>query len=144
MEVRSQALPLALAEVQRLQPRRVVIDGPPGLSAMTQSIVECSDLVIIPLRPAQPDLWALPWLAALIAKQRRERGGPQARVIFTQRRDEDLAPLARGIRTDWGLDVHPEPVPWDEAFPGLFEGRALPAALELLVLRGVGLDPDRR
>ena len=56
----------------------ILVDGPPSLSEMTESILRGSDLVIVPVRPALPDVWALPWLAAII--RQLQQGGAQLAV----------------------------------------------------------------
>jgi chromosome partitioning protein len=136
IEVRSQVQPIVHLDAARFAAAAewLIVDGPPGLSEMTQSILKAGGRVAVPLRPAAPDLWALPWFAALIGKARKE--GPVAAplVVFNQHRGEDLAPLLKEA-AEWGLPVHPEPIPDDPAFARLFAGEPLPEALRARLLR---------
>jgi chromosome partitioning protein len=136
LEVRSQVQPIVHLEAARFAAAAdwLIVDGPPGLSEMTQSILKAGGRVVVPLRPAAPDLWALPWFAALIGKARK--AGPVAAplVVFNQTRGEDLAPLLKEALA-WGLAVHPESIPDDPAFTRLFAGEPLPEALCERLLR---------
>ena len=53
---------------------------------------------------------------------------------FNQYRGEDLAPLLKEAG-EWGLPVHPEPIPDDPAFARLLAGQPLPEALRGRLLR---------
>jgi len=110
-----------------------VIDGPPGLSPMSESILRAGGRVIVPLRPALPDLWALPWFAAVMGKARR--AGPVAAplVVCNQYRGEELAALVQQC-AEWNLPLHPEPIPDDQAFPRLYLGEPLPEPLRTRLL----------
>ena len=135
LETRSQVQPIVHTEVARFRNafEWVVVDGPPTLSAMTESILQACDRVVVPLRPAWPDVWAVPWLAAVVRKHQREDGGPRTRIVFNQYQGEDLAPLKEEL-APWGLPVHGEPLPADPAFPAVFGGIALPGPLAERVL----------
>ncbi|MBI4081368.1 MAG: AAA family ATPase [Candidatus Lambdaproteobacteria bacterium] len=135
LEVHSQVQPIIDAEARRFE-RSIdwlVVDGPPALSPMTESIIKASGRLLIPVRPAPPDLWALPWFAAVLGKQLRAGHPVVARVVINQYRDEPLAPLQREIARS-ALAVHPRPIPADPAFPRLFQGEPLPAGLQQAVL----------
>lgn len=135
VEVRSQVQPIVHTEVARFGETFdwIVIDGPPSLSPMTESILRASDRVVIPVRPAWPDVWAIPWLAAIVRKLQQQGEGPRACVVFNQHRDEPLAPLREELEP-WGLPVHGEPLPADPAFPAVFGGVPLPGPLAEQVL----------
>ncbi|MCZ6533943.1 MAG: ParA family protein [SAR324 cluster bacterium] len=111
----------------------VIIDGPPSLSSITEGILRASNKVIIPVRPAPPDLWALPWLAAIAEKLRREGRGPQPLVVVNMHQGEPLEPVLAEI-AELQLPTHPQPLPAHPAFPALFEGHALPEHLAKLLL----------
>ncbi|HEX9842877.1 MAG TPA: ParA family protein [bacterium] len=130
LETRSQVQPIVHEEVQRFRPsfQWIVIDGPPSLSEMTESILRASDRVIIPVRPALPDVWAIPWLAAIIRKLRQGGQGPRVRIVFNQYAGEPLAPLREELQA-WRLPVHEVPLPADPAFAAVFAGEALPGPL---------------
>ncbi len=100
----------------------VIVDGPPTLSPMTESILRASARVVIPVRPALPDLWALPWLAALIKKLQAGGQALEPLAVLNMYRGEALAPLRKEIEA-LGLPLQPMPIPAHPAFPALFEGR---------------------
>ncbi len=135
VEVRSQVQPLVHLQAERFRGAAdwLVIDGPPALSPMTESIAQAGGRVVIPLRPALPDVWALPWLAAILRKQMANGAPLHPIAVFTQHRGEDLAPLTREVEA-WGIPVHPRPIPADPAFVQVFTGTPLPPPLQALVL----------
>jgi len=136
VEVRSQVQPIVHQDAARFATHAdwLVIDGPPGLSPMTESILAAGGRVLVPVRPALPDLWALPWFAAVLGKARRERPVAEALLVFNQHRGEDLAPLLK-LASEWRLPVHPEPIPDDPAFARLYLGEPLPEPLRAKLLR---------
>lgn len=136
VETRSQVQPIVHQELERFAGACdvVVIDGPPALSEMTESIVRAAETVLIPVRPAWPDVWALPWLAAIVRKLQGAGTPVQARVVFTHYAGEALAPLQAEVAR-WELPLHEEPLPADPAFAALFAGEALPPALAEAVQR---------
>jgi chromosome partitioning protein len=135
VETRSQVQPIVHREAERFRASVdwLVIDGPPALSEMSESIARAGGRVVIPLRPAPPDVWALPWLAALLRKLKAGGVPLDPVIVFTQVRGEALAPLAAEV-AQWGIPVHPEPIPADPAFVRLFAGEPLPPHLLRLVL----------
>jgi chromosome partitioning protein len=140
VETRSQVQPIVHQEAGRFAAMTdwLLIDGPPSLSEMSESILRTGGRIVIPVRPNAPDLWALAWLAAMIGKLQREGVALEPLVVFNQVQGEDLAPLAEQAHRQ-GLPVHPTPIPADPAFQALFDGAALPVALLELV---GGLLPD--
>lgn len=142
IETRSQVQPRVEREVERFAPafEWILIDGPPSLSEMTESIVRASDRVIIPVRPSLPDVWALPWLAAVLIKAQREGARAVARVVFNQYDGEDLGPLREEIAL-WHLPVYEETFPYDPAFAGVFAGHPLPGPLAERLLDLVEWNP---
>jgi len=135
VETRSLVQPIVHREIARFSPsfEWIVIDGPPSLSPMTESILRACDQMVVPTRPALPDIWALPWLAAIINKLRDEGQTLRARVVFNQYAGEDLAPL-REEMVGWNLDLHPETLPVDKAFQEIFAGHPLPGPLAEAIL----------
>lgn len=111
----------------------LIIDGPPSLSPMTESILRASNQVVIPVRPALPDLWALTWIAAIIRKLQNGGLGLTARVAFNLYRGEALEPLTEEIEK-LGLTVHGEPIPDHPGFREIFAGAELPEELGRLTL----------
>lgn len=134
VETRSQVQPIVHEEAARFAPMTdwLLIDGPPSLSDMSESILRTGGRIVIPVRPNAPDLWALAWLAAMIGKLQREGVALDPLVVFNQVRGEALEPLLEQVQRH-GLPVHPTPIPADPAFAGLFTGAALPAELLTLV-----------
>ncbi len=130
VETRSQVQPIVHEEAGRFAALTdwLLIDGPPSLSEMSESILRTGGRVIIPVRPNAPDLWALAWLAAMIAKLQREGVTLAPLVVFNQVQGEALAPLEAQVR-DHGLPVYPTPIPADPAFQAMFAGTPLPAEL---------------
>ena len=135
IEIRSQVQPIVHTELARFQGNFdwILIDGPPSLSEMTESICKASEQIIIPVRPSLPDVWALPWLAAIIQKLRNEGQALQSRVVFNQYGGEDLAPLREEVEA-WNIPVYPDPLPADPAFAAVFSGHPLPGPLAEKVL----------
>lgn len=130
IETRSQVQPIIHEQRDRFAAfSHIVIDGPPSLSPMTESVLAASDRVFIPCRPALPDVWAMAWLGAMIAKRLRGGDAFRALVIFNQHGGEDLAPLTAEM-TRWNLPVHPHPVPMAPEFQALFHGTPLPPEVE--------------
>lgn len=115
----------------------VLLDGPPSLSPVTESLLQGSHRVIIPVRPALPDVWALPWFAALLRRLHKAGHAVEARLVFNMHRDEPLEPLQAEAR-EWGVPVAPMPLPADPAFAALFTGQPLPEALAAMVLEALG------
>lgn len=134
VETRSQVQPIVHQEAGRFAAMAdwLLIDGPPSLSEMSESILRTGGRILIPVRPNAPDLWALAWLAAMIGKLQREGVTLAPLVVFNQVQGESLAPLQEQVRRH-GLPVHPTPIPADPAFQALFAGAALPVSLRELV-----------
>ena len=135
VETRSQIQPVVHKETGRFRDKfeYIVIDAPPGLSGMTESVLRASDSVVIPLRPAFPDVWAVPWLSAIIGKLRKEKKSLTVQAVFNQYNGEDLAPLRDELES-WHIPLNPEPLPMDPAFQALFSGTPLPGPLAEQVL----------
>ncbi|MDY6994595.1 MAG: ParA family protein [Pseudomonadota bacterium] len=106
-----------------------IIDAPPTLSNVTVGVLQQSDVVLIPIRPALPDLWSLPRLAALVDQINKVGHVLTAKVILNQYQNESLAPLQPRL-IQCGLPIHPQPLPFDPAFAALFSGQSLPFSLE--------------
>ena len=138
IETRSQVQPIIHEEKKRFEKAAhwLIVDGPPSLSPMTESILRASDKVIIPCRPSRPDVWALPWLAAIITKLSREGKKMDARVVFNMVREEDLAPFHAEVER-LKLAVHDQVIPADGAFMGVFDGQPLPEKWQQILLEMV-------
>ena len=119
----------------------IIIDGPPSLSEVTESILRSSDRVIIPIRPSMPDLWALPWFAAVVRKLQREGRSLDALLVFNMVVDEPLEPLREEARKR-SIPIWEEPIPSDPAFGNLFAGEPLPESLSQLLSRLVDEPPS--
>jgi chromosome partitioning protein len=119
----------------------IFIDGPPSLSEVTESILRSSDRVVIPIRPSMPDLWALPWFAAVVRKLQREGRRLDAVLVFNMYQGEPLEPLREEAHKR-GIPIWDEPIPQDPALPNVFSGEPLPEALAQIVLRLVDEPPS--
>lgn len=115
----------------------VVVDAPPTLSELSTAILHAVRRVIVPTRPAWPDVWALATVAGLAAQP-----GVSARVevVFNQVDvGDDVSPFRAEIET-LGLPVSAVEVPRDPAFADLFRTgwpgpRALASMNRLLELK---------
>ncbi|MDH4121837.1 MAG: AAA family ATPase [Deltaproteobacteria bacterium] len=135
VELHSQVQPVVHREVPQLAQKYdwVVVDSPPSLSTMTESVIQTGGRLIIPVRPAEPDLWALHWLAAVIRKMKRDRHVMDPLIAVNQHQGEDISSLEReSLRL--GIPLFGRPIPYDAAFGRLFLGEPLPKALNDLVL----------
>ncbi len=134
IETRSQVQPIVHREMGRFTNSTdfLVIDGPPSLSEMTESIVRSGGTLVLPVRPSPPDIWALPWIAAIIQKLTREGSTPSPLVVFNQVRGEELDQLRPQVEA-YNMPVWPGSIPADPAFAKIFEGAALPEELNALV-----------
>ncbi len=134
IETRSQVQPIVHREMARFAGSTdfLLIDGPPSLSEMTESIVRCGGRLVLPVRPSPPDIWALPWIAAIIQKLTREGSTPSPLVVFNQVRGEALDEMRPQVEA-YTLPVWPGSVPADPAFAKIFEGAALPEELNAVV-----------
>lgn len=118
----------------------VLVDCPPTVSPGVMEILAGVDRLLVPTRPAWPDVWALESVADLVADLHRQGARLAVSVVFNQIGDEALVPFAAAI-ADLGLDLLPEAIPRDDAWPALFSGGELPGSLAPLVerLTGAGL-----
>jgi chromosome partitioning protein len=119
----------------------IVIDGPPSLSEVTESILRASDRVIIPIRPSMPDLWSLPWFAAVVRKLQREGRSLDALLVFNMYLGEPLEPLLAEARKR-AIPIWDEPIPSDPGFAAMFAGEPLPDTLAQTILRLVDEPPS--
>lgn len=91
------------AELQRLRQTHdhIIIDSPPVIDADARRAIRAADLVVIPLQPSPPDVWAAEGTLALAREERRPVALVLNRVPATGTvRDAVLADLrARNIAT---------------------------------------------
>jgi chromosome partitioning protein len=122
-------------EVKRFQTHFnwCVIDTAPTLSDITVRILQTSHELLIPIRPALPDIWAISRLAALIKQTHRAVGYlPQTKIVFNQYQGENLSPLQTAL-TPYHLPVSSTLLPLDSRFVALFAGQPLSLSLRRLV-----------
>jgi len=101
-----------------------LLDCAPTVSDLTLRVLGLADGLVVPLRPAPPDLWALESVALLVADRRR--AGPLAvRLLVNQHRGEDLR-CVRAAAAELGLDLFERPIPQGPGVVGLFSGGSLP------------------
>lgn len=111
---------------------RVLVDAAPSITAETLDLLAGADRLLIPTRPAWPDVWALEAVADLLADQQRVGHPLVARVVFNQVRDEALSPYVAAL-AELGLESLPTPIPADPSWPELFRGGPPPAAVAALL-----------
>lgn len=110
-----------------------VIDTAPTLSDITVKILQISHELLIPIRPALPDIWAISRLAALIKQTHRAAGYlPQTKIVFNQYQGENLSPLQAALMPHY-LPVSSIVLPLDSRFVALFTGQPLSLSLQRLV-----------
>ncbi|KRT56247.1 ParA family protein [endosymbiont of Ridgeia piscesae] len=105
-----------------------ILDCPPNLSETTLQTLNLVDRLLIPVRPAPPDIWALERIAALLADAQSRGLEIPHQVVFNQWRDEALEPL-QAIINRLGLELADLPIRFDPAWPALFDGADLPESL---------------
>ncbi len=106
----------------------LVLDCPPTITSATMDTLIGADRLIIPVRPALPDLWALEDVAQILADLRVGAAVPRTRVVFNQHRGEDLRPLIAAV-VGLGLQVLPTPIAAEQAWTALFSGGVPPIAI---------------
>ena len=110
-----------------------VIDAAPTLSDITVKILQICHELLIPIRPALPDIWAISRLASLIHQTHRAVGYiPKTKVIFNQYQGEILPPLYAALM-QYHLPVSSTLLPLDPRFAALFTGQSLSPSLRRLV-----------
>jgi len=63
----------------------VVVDGPGSLSEQTKTILDCSDLVLIPCQPSGPDLQSSGKILQIIKHKQMTRQGKPKALLFLNR-----------------------------------------------------------
>lgn len=81
------------------------IDGSPRIEKNTKEIVQCSDLIIIPVQPSPLDFWAVADLVEMIeARQKIADGFPVAAFVINKARaGTRLAREAKSAIEDYSL-----------------------------------------
>jgi chromosome partitioning protein len=110
----------------------VLVDCPPTVSPEVMEILAGIDRLLVPTRPAWPDVWALESVADLVADLHRQGARLAVSVVFNQVGDEALAPFAPAI-AELGLDLFPDVIPRNDAWPALFSGGEPPDSLASLI-----------
>lgn len=122
-------------EIKRFQTRFnwCVIDAAPTLSDITVKILQISHELLIPIRPALPDIWAISRLASLIHQTHRAAGYiPKTKIVFNQYQGETLPPLHAALM-QYHLPISPTLLPFDPCFADLFTGQPLSPSLRRLI-----------
>ncbi len=94
-----------------------VIDAAPSLTETTVAILRAADLLVIPIRPALPDVWALEPMTTLLAG----RDIP-VRIVINHYRGEDLV-VIDGELDALGME-RVAVIEADTRIPALFAGRS--------------------
>lgn len=111
----------------------VIIDLPPTVTPQTEAAIEVSDMLAIPMRPTQADLWALDRLVALILVSNR-KPPPPYRVLFNQAQpgDQHAVMDALGKRKITCFETQ---IPHSADWQRLFDGEGLTDGMDLLLGR---------
>jgi chromosome partitioning protein len=65
--------------------KHVVVDGAAKAKDRTRQCVQAADVVLVPVRPSGPDLWASEWLVGVIRNRQRMTGRkPAAAFVISQ------------------------------------------------------------
>lgn len=63
----------------------IVIDGPAYLDNANTALIACADIVVLPIQPSQPDIWAVETALRWIAERQEMTGGyPLAYVLLSR------------------------------------------------------------
>jgi chromosome partitioning protein len=109
----------------------VIIDLPPTVMPQTEAAIEVADMLLIPMRPTQPDLWALDRLIALIMLSAR-KPLPPYRVLFSQADAENLEAIMDAL-SKRRITVLETIVPAMADFQNLFEGQGLSDQADIII-----------
>jgi chromosome partitioning protein len=83
----------------------VIVDCPPQLGAETRFAMVSSDLVVMPVVPGGPDVWALAETVGILEEARGLRPEIKARLLFNKAARTSLAQTARRAIGRLGVDV---------------------------------------
>ncbi|MCP4127374.1 MAG: ParA family protein [Gammaproteobacteria bacterium] len=77
-----------IAQVQGLTPlvEYIVLDAPPRIAEITRAILMLTDLVVIPLGPSAPEIWATTDLLETISEAKEKRPQLDYRILWTRYR----------------------------------------------------------
>lgn len=75
-----------LAEIDRLKKDHsyIVLDAPPRIAEITRLMLMVSDLLLIPMGPSAPEIWATSDLLDTIMEAQKERPDLFARLVWTR------------------------------------------------------------
>jgi chromosome partitioning protein len=110
----------------------VLIDCPPTIGEHSLQTLAAAETLLIPTRPAWPDIWALEGVVQLLDDLRVDGNAPRVTVIFNQVLGEDLAPFQARV-AELGLPLAKTPIPADHAWLALFAGGPPPALIATLL-----------
>jgi chromosome partitioning protein len=105
-----------------------IIDCPPTLASATLALPGIVDRLVIPTRPALPDIWALDAVAVVLQDACARGLHPQPVVVFNQHRGEDLQPL-RDRLDDLGLAAAETVIAESDGLRAIFAGAVPPPGI---------------
>jgi chromosome partitioning protein len=115
-----------------------LMDCPPAVSPGVLAALRRADALVVPLRPAWPDVWALERVEAVLSALSRDGGALRSTTLFNQHQGQPWE-MFREAAAARGLAVAPEAVPQSRGWQEIFVGQPPPAAvatvLPLLALR---------
>jgi len=101
----------------------IVVDLPPTVTPQTEKVIEIADVLVIPMRPTKPDLWALDRLIALIHVSDRKPTPPYF-VLFNQCRQEDTCSVFEALKVR-RVQAFENALPIDPVLLDIYEGQPL-------------------
>jgi len=84
----------------------VVIDGPPRTTGVARSAIAASDVVVIPVQPSGPDIWATSEIVAYVEEAQIFK--PKLKAVFVINRKIANTIIGRSVYTvvsEFGLEV---------------------------------------
>ncbi len=93
-------------EMIALNSTDVVIDAPPAIGEITESVLSVSDLVIVPVSPSSLDIWSCRETLEMIREVGRTRPDLEARLLITKKiPGTRVGRNAREAMGDFGVDM---------------------------------------
>ena len=135
VRIRSQIPRTVKEDVMDLRNRHewLLLDSSPTVTTMTEQLIEISDALIVPMRPSEPDVWALDRLIGLIYVSDRKPPPPYLGVFNMC--DAETAADHRIRLARRGLALSPHAVPQSPEWSAIFAGGALTDAQKDLISR---------
>ncbi len=109
----------------------ILLDLPPTVTPHTEQAIEAADLLVIPMRPTQPDLWALDRLIALVMLSNRQPPPPY-RVVFSQCGPEDQTEACKTLALR-RIEPLEDTIPYSREWQSIFSGEGLTEDMDKII-----------